>query len=100
MKVHQHENVTGGLVWGVSSQRTDVKQLEEAKKTLEGQLEEIKLQLERDEYTSVAQMRCVFVSETFRKSCFDSFRGQYVHTVCIKLELWLSGCHCLCHMNC
>lgn len=49
---------------GVLSQRAEVKQLEEAKKTLEGQLEEIKLQLERDEYTSVSQMRCVFFSET------------------------------------
>lgn len=38
-------------------QRADVKQLEEAKKTLKGQLEEIGLQLERDGYTSVAQMR-------------------------------------------
>lgn len=77
MKVHHHEIVTGGLVRGVSSQRTDVKQLEEEKKTLEDQLEEIKLQLQRDEYTSVAQMRCVFASEIFRKSCFDSFRTHH-----------------------
>ncbi|XP_029310085.1 myomegalin isoform X3 [Cottoperca gobio] len=47
------EAVTGPLV----SQRADVKQLEEAKKTLEDQLEEIKSQLESDGYTSVAQMR-------------------------------------------
>ncbi|XP_078119731.1 myomegalin isoform X3 [Sander vitreus] len=39
------------------SQRADVKQLEEAKKILEGQLEEIRSQLERDGYTSVAQLR-------------------------------------------
>lgn len=38
-------------------QTADVKQLEEAKKTLKGQLEEISLQLERDGYSSVAQMR-------------------------------------------
>lgn len=62
MKAHQPEDVTGGLVRGVLSQRTDIKQLEDAKKTLEDQLEEIKLQLERDGYTSVAQMRCEFVS--------------------------------------
>lgn len=42
------------------SQRADVKQLEEAKKILEGQLEEIRSQLERDGYTSVAQLRCIF----------------------------------------
>ncbi|XP_031710402.1 myomegalin isoform X3 [Anarrhichthys ocellatus] len=47
------EGVIGPLV----SQGADVKQLEEARKTLEGQLEEIRLQLERDGYTTVAQMR-------------------------------------------
>ncbi|XP_056277540.1 myomegalin-like isoform X4 [Pseudoliparis swirei] len=47
------EGVIGPLV----SQRADVKQLEEARKTLEGQLEEIRSQLERDGYSSVAQMR-------------------------------------------
>lgn len=67
MKVHRPENVTGGLTGWVSSQRTDVKQLEEEKTALEGQLEEIKLQLERDEYTSVAQMRCAF-----EILCFDT----------------------------
>lgn len=61
MKSHAPEAVTGGLVRGVLSQRADVKQLEEAKKSLEGQLGEIRLQLENDGYTSVAQMRCVCV---------------------------------------
>nr|XP_020471629.1 myomegalin-like [Monopterus albus] len=41
----------------VLSQRVDVEQLEKAKKTLEGQLEEIRFQLERDGYSSVSQMR-------------------------------------------
>lgn len=45
---------------GIVSQRADVQQLE-------GQLQEIRLQLERDGYTSVAQMRCIFVSEILRK---------------------------------
>lgn len=47
------EGAPGPLV----SQRADIKQLEEAKKTLEAQLEEIRSQLERDGYTSVTQMR-------------------------------------------
>lgn len=51
--------MTRGLVRGAQSQRADVKHLDEAKKTLEFELEEIKSQLERDGYTSVAQMRCV-----------------------------------------
>ncbi len=55
--------VTGATV----SQRADVQQLEETKRTLEGQLEEIRLQLETDGYTSMAQMRCIFVSEILRK---------------------------------
>ncbi|XP_034559899.1 myomegalin-like [Notolabrus celidotus] len=38
-------------------QRADVQQLEEEKRTLESQLEEMKIQLERDGYSSVAQMR-------------------------------------------
>lgn len=46
---------------GLVSQRADVKELEEAKRTLEGQLAEIRLQLEGDGYTSVAQMRCILV---------------------------------------
>lgn len=52
--------MTRGLVRGAQSLTADVKQLDEAKKTLEFELEEIKSQLERDGYTSVAQMRCVF----------------------------------------
>lgn len=55
----------------------DVKQLEEAKETLEGQLEEIQLQLERDGYTSVAQMRCMFVSGILRNIRFDCLRGHH-----------------------
>lgn len=51
------ERVTGVAVRGTVPQTADVKQLEEAKKTLKGQLGEISLQLERDGYTSVAQMR-------------------------------------------
>ncbi|KAG7214689.1 hypothetical protein INR49_010581 [Caranx melampygus] len=54
---HDNEGVTGGAVRGVLSQRADVKHLEEAKKSLEGQLGEIRLQLEKDGYTSVAQIR-------------------------------------------
>ncbi|XP_068557567.1 myomegalin-like isoform X2 [Cebidichthys violaceus] len=46
-----------GVIGPQVSQRADVKQLEEARKTLEGHLEEIRLQLERDGYTTVAQMR-------------------------------------------
>ncbi|XP_074507165.1 myomegalin-like isoform X2 [Sebastes fasciatus] len=42
---------------GAEGVRADVKQLEEEKETLEGQLGEIRLQLERDGYASVAQMR-------------------------------------------
>ncbi|XP_060941034.1 myomegalin-like isoform X6 [Limanda limanda] len=51
------EAVTAGLVRASLSQRAELKQLEEEKKTLEVQLEEVKSQLERDGYTSVAQMR-------------------------------------------
>ena len=54
VKVCGAEGVTSALV-------SDVKQLEEAKNTLEVQLKEIKSQLERDGYNSVAQMRCLFV---------------------------------------
>ncbi|XP_022610484.1 myomegalin-like isoform X2 [Seriola dumerili] len=57
VKAHEPEGVTGGLARGLLSPRADVKQLEEAKTTLEGQLEEIRLQLEKDGYASVAQMR-------------------------------------------
>lgn len=55
--------MTRTSVRGVPTRETDVKQLEEEKKTLEGQLEEIHLHLEQDGYTSVAQMRYSFVSE-------------------------------------
>lgn len=60
MKARGADGVTGVPVRGVVSQTADVKQLE-------GQLQEIRLQLERDGYTSVAQMRCIFVSEILRK---------------------------------
>lgn len=59
--------MTRALVRGLVTQRDDVKQLEEAKKTLEGQLEEIRLHLERDGFTSVAHMRCIFVSAILKK---------------------------------
>ncbi|XP_022053261.2 myomegalin isoform X2 [Acanthochromis polyacanthus] len=57
MKARGLNSVTGQLGRGFLSQRADVKQLEEAKKRLEVELEEVKSQLERDGYTSVAQMR-------------------------------------------
>uniref|UniRef100_A0A3Q1EII1 Olduvai domain-containing protein n=1 Tax=Acanthochromis polyacanthus TaxID=80966 RepID=A0A3Q1EII1_9TELE len=57
MKARGLNSVTGQLGRGLLSQRADVKQLEEAKKRLEVELEEVKSQLERDGYTSVAQMR-------------------------------------------
>ncbi|XP_035803441.2 myomegalin isoform X3 [Amphiprion ocellaris] len=57
MKARGINSVTGQLGRGLLSQRADVKQLEEAKKRLEVELEEVKSQLERDGYTSVAQMR-------------------------------------------
>lgn len=44
---------------GSVSCRSDIKQLEEEKQTLEIQLEEISAQLEGDGFTSVAQMRFV-----------------------------------------
>lgn len=44
---------------GSVSCRSDIKQLEEEKQTLEIQLEEIRAQLEGDGFTSVAQMRFV-----------------------------------------
>ncbi|XP_008280462.1 myomegalin-like isoform X2 [Stegastes partitus] len=59
MKARGPNGATGGLGRRLLSQRVDVKQLEEAKKTLEVELEEVKSQLERDGYTSVAQMRSV-----------------------------------------
>uniref|UniRef100_UPI0037E7AEA3 myomegalin-like isoform X2 n=1 Tax=Semicossyphus pulcher TaxID=241346 RepID=UPI0037E7AEA3 len=51
------EGVIGAPVRVELFQRADIQQLEEAKRTLEGQLEEMRLQLDRDGYTSVAQMR-------------------------------------------
>ncbi|XP_069367994.1 myomegalin-like isoform X3 [Paralichthys olivaceus] len=54
---HEAEAVTPGLVRRSLSLRADLKQLEEEKKTLEVQLEEIRSQLKGDGYTSVAQMR-------------------------------------------
>ncbi|XP_026230057.1 myomegalin-like isoform X3 [Anabas testudineus] len=77
-QIHRPENVTGGLVRGVLSQRAEVKQLEEAKKTLEGQLEEIKLQLERDEYTSVSQMRSALQSLLQKSQVLKDSQGQAV----------------------
>ena len=67
MEASETAGVTGGLVRGGLSQKADVKQLEEAKETLEGQLKGIRLQLERDGYTSLAQMRYIFVSKILKK---------------------------------
>ena len=60
MKVQEAGCVIEGSVLGRFSQKADIKQLEEAKRTLEVELEEIKSQLESDGYTSVADMRCEF----------------------------------------
>ncbi|XP_075954462.1 myomegalin-like [Anarhichas minor] len=54
----------------------DVKQLEEARKTLEGQLEEIRLQLERDGYTTVAQMRSALQRLQQENQALKDTRGQ------------------------
>lgn len=62
MKARYAENVTGDLVGETVPQRNEAKQLEEAKNALEVQLKEIKLQLERDGFTSVGQMRWASVS--------------------------------------
>ncbi|KAM7379228.1 hypothetical protein PAMP_004793 [Pampus punctatissimus] len=55
------ECVSGGLVRGLLAQQADgerdIQQLKEEKTTLEGELKEIRSQLDRDGYTSVAQMR-------------------------------------------
>ncbi|KAM4552804.1 myomegalin isoform 4-T4 [Odontesthes bonariensis] len=56
-KAEGSERVTAELIGGVFSQKADIKQLEEAKRALEVELEEIKSQLEKDGYTSMAEMR-------------------------------------------
>ncbi|XP_034412300.1 LOW QUALITY PROTEIN: myomegalin-like [Cyclopterus lumpus] len=66
------EGVIGPLV----SQRADVKQLEDVRKTLEGQLEEIRSQLERDGYTSVAQMRSALQRLQQENQALKETRGQ------------------------
>lgn len=53
------ESETRDPARGSVSRRSDIKQLEEEKQTLEIQLEEISAQLEGDGFTSVAQMRSV-----------------------------------------
>ncbi|KAK5888903.1 hypothetical protein CesoFtcFv8_014954 [Champsocephalus esox] len=62
------EGVTSALV-------SDVKQLEEAKNTLEVQLKEIKSQLERDGYNSVAQMRSALQGLQQEKQALKDSRG-------------------------
>lgn len=60
-----------GLLAQRSDGERDLQQLKEAKTTLEGELGEIRSQLERDGYTSVAQMRCVFVSQVHQEKCLE-----------------------------
>lgn len=50
-----------GLLAQQADGKSDIQQLEEAKTILEGELEKIRSQLERDGYTSVAQMRYVLL---------------------------------------
>ncbi|XP_041847738.1 myomegalin-like isoform X2 [Melanotaenia boesemani] len=57
VKAQEAECVTTELVRGAFSQKADLKQLEEAKRSLEVELEEIKYQLEKDGYNSMAEMR-------------------------------------------
>lgn len=59
LKAFGPESVTRDPARGSVSCRSDIKQLEEEKQTLEIQLEEISAQLEGDGFTSVAQMRFV-----------------------------------------
>lgn len=73
LKARGPVSATAAPVRGIVSQTADVKQLEEAKKTLEGQLKEIRLQLETDGYNTMAQMRCIFVSEILRKLKYCCF---------------------------
>ncbi|KAL6104456.1 pde4dip [Pungitius sinensis] len=54
----------------------DSKQLEEARKTLEGQLKEIRLQLEKDGYTSVAHMRSALQRLQQENQALKETRGQ------------------------
>ncbi|XP_068197034.1 myomegalin-like isoform X3 [Antennarius striatus] len=56
LKVCGADFVTGQLMRALASQRVDVKQLQEAKKTLESQLEETHFQLQRDGFASVGHM--------------------------------------------
>ncbi|XP_039671038.1 myomegalin-like isoform X7 [Perca fluviatilis] len=72
IQVCETEVVTRALV----SQRADVKQLEEAKKILEGQLEEIRSQLERDGYTSVAQLRSALQGLQQENQALKESRGR------------------------
>ncbi|KAM8849374.1 myomegalin isoform 3-T3 [Spinachia spinachia] len=58
------------------SHGADLKQLEEARKTLEGQLKEITLQLERDGYTSVAHMRSALQMLQQENQALQETRGQ------------------------
>lgn len=85
------EILTRDPVRGCVSQRADVKQLEEEKKSLEGQLEEIGAQLERDGYTSVAQMRSDLL---FKQNVYS-----YIMRKCKQLHLLIfccpiPGAHC------
>ncbi|KAM4605288.1 myomegalin-like [Polymixia lowei] len=74
------EGLSVGLVKGPLSQAAEghreVQQLEEAKKTLKRELEEIKSQLERDGYTSVAQMRGALLSLQQENRVLKESRGR------------------------
>uniref|UniRef100_A0A3Q3GNW7 Si:ch211-242b18.1 n=1 Tax=Labrus bergylta TaxID=56723 RepID=A0A3Q3GNW7_9LABR len=62
LQARESEAVTGAPMRSLLSRRADVQQLEEEKRTLESQLEEMKFQLERNGYNSVSQMRFAAVT--------------------------------------
>lgn len=57
MKPHEAGHVRAGLMRAVQTHGPEVKHLEEAKRGLEFQLDQIRSHLERDGFTSVVQMR-------------------------------------------
>ncbi|XP_032388031.1 myomegalin isoform X6 [Etheostoma spectabile] len=77
IQVCETEVVTRALV----SQRADVKQLEEVKKILEGQLEEIRSQLERDGYKSVAELRSALQRLQQENQSLKESRGLRNHRI-------------------
>lgn len=81
-----------GPALGSFSQKADIKQLEEAKRTLEVELEEIKSQLENDGYTSVADMRCIFHNHLRRSHILFDTSG-----ICQELKVSVV-CHFCFHL--